>query len=465
MKTRWTAFLYVYGLLFLLQPAVEPPASACLLAERLRVMMPQATEEEINALAHGGMVKKIIPYELTESHPCKGGMADIFPCEFVDLVGFLRLEDIGGGDGNDIWGWTDPDTGQEYAIIGRTNGTSFVDVSDPTQPIFLGELPTHNGETSDWRDMKVYQNHVFIVADRVPTHGMQVFDLTQLRNVAEPPATFEPTTRFTGFNSAHNIAINEDSGFAYAVGGDTCTGGPHMVDIRDPANPQDAGCFSSDGYTHDLQCVNYDGPDTEHNGKEICFAANEDTITIIDVTDKSAPVMLSRTDSITPGTQGYTHQGWLTEDKRYFVHDDELDELSSGHNTRTYVWDMLDIDNPVQTGYTDAEGEQRSVDHNQYIKGQHTYQANYTRGLRILELTDPASGTLTEVAYFDSFPDETFEPFSGAWSTYPYFDSGIVLVSDINRGLFIVRPRFEEARVFRDGFESGSTDAWTETTP
>ena len=190
---------------------------------------------------------------------CSGGMAGTYPCSNVDLMSFLALADIGGGDANDIWGWTDSSTGKEYAIMGRTNGTSFVDISDPVNPIYLGNLPPPAGE-ADERDIKVYADHAFIVTEANDS-GMQVFDLTQLRAVASPPATFSETARYSGFSNAHNLAVNEDSGFAYAVGTNTCGGGLHMIDIQTPTNRTSAGCFSDDGYTHDAQCVNYDGPD------------------------------------------------------------------------------------------------------------------------------------------------------------------------------------------------------------
>jgi choice-of-anchor B domain-containing protein len=374
-------------------------------------------------------------------------MADIFQCENVDLVGFLTLAQIGGGSGNDLWGWTDPVTGHEYALVGRSNGLAFVDVSNPTFPVYVGNLPTHTNN-SVWRDVKVYADHAFIVSDNNPGHGMQVFNLNQLRDVASPPVTFSNTAHYPGFGEAHNIVINEDSGFAYAVGSETCSGGLHMVDISTPASPVGAGCFSSDGYTHDAQCVIYSGPDAEHQGKEICFNSNEDTVTIVDVTNKGNPLQLSRTPY---ANSGYVHQGWLTEDQQYFIQDDEFDEIDNGHNTRTYTWDVSDLDAPVLTGHWDAGG--KSIDHNQYVRGGYTYQANYRRGLRILELIAPETGTMSEYAYFDTYPSNDGNGFSGAWSVYPFFASGLVIVSDISRGLFILQPHFP-GPMFEDDFET-----------
>lgn len=421
-------------------------ASACLIEERLRVVAPHLTEQEVMALAHGSMEIEVIPYAFGGPSGCVSGVADIFPCHNVDLAGFLALAEIGGGSGNDLWGWTDPVDGREYALIGRSNGLAFVDLSNPGAPVYVGNLPSHTGASSIWRDVKVYANHAFIVSDANPGHGMQVFDLNQLRAVATPPVTFSNTAHYAGFGSSHNIVINEDSGFAYAVGSDTCSGGLHMIDITTPASPGGAGCFASDGYTHDAQCVIYAGPDGEHQGREICFNSNEDTVTIVDVTDKLNPVQLSRTPY---DGSGYTHQGWLTDDQRYFVHDDEFDEIGSGHNTRTYTWDVSDLDAPVLAGHWDAAGP--SIDHNQYVKDGFTYQANYQRGLRILELVEPETGTLHEAAFFDTYPSGDGNDFSGAWSVYPFFESGLVIVSDISRGLFILTPQLPVR--FRSGFE------------
>ena len=367
---------------------------------------------------------------------CTEGSAGVNLCDNVDLMSYLAMNDIGGGIGNDIWGWQDPLTGKEYAIVGRSTGTAFVDISDPVRPTYLGNLPAPSW-LSQWRDMKVYRDHAFIVTESSRS-GMQVFDLTQLRTVTSPPLTFSETAHYTGFSDAHNIAINVDSGFAYAVGTNTCDGGLHMINIQNPANPTSAGCFSDDGYTHDTQCVNYLGPDPDHQGAEICFNSNEDTLTIVDVTDKARPVMLSRT-----GYRGsrYTHQGWLTEDHAYFVLGDELDEPRFyNKGTRTYLLDVSDLESPTLVG-THVSTATTAVDHNQYVNGKYTYQANYEAGLRILDVTDIANGNLTEVAFFDMLPDtESYRSFDGAWGNYPFFDSGIVIVSVRRHGLFVLRP-------------------------
>ncbi|HEX8174173.1 MAG TPA: choice-of-anchor B family protein [Pyrinomonadaceae bacterium] len=368
--------------------------------------------------------------------PCIGGKAGTFPCRNIDLASFLPLADIGGGTVNDVWGWTDPLTDKEYALVGRSNGTGFVDISNPEHPVYLGSLPTHSVD-SIWRGIKVYANHAFIISE-AEGHGMQVFDLTRLRNVVSAPVTFTEDAHYNLFSRAHTLAINESTGFAYAAGvrGSSCISGLHIVDVRNPKTPTYAGCSNQDGYTHETQCVSYRGPDAAYVGREICFSSNEDTLTIADVTNKNAPVQLSRT---TYEGVGYTHQGWLTEDQKHFLLDDELDEMHNGVNSTTYIWDVSDLDAPAMKGV--YKGQSKAIDHNLYIRGNRAYESNYRSGLRILDISDVGTASLSEVGFFDIFPVDDEPQFNGAWSNYPFFRSGIVIVGGIEQGLFVLRPR------------------------
>jgi choice-of-anchor B domain-containing protein len=182
-----------------------------------------------------------------------------------------------------------------------------------------------------------------------------------------------------------------------------------MIDIREPKDPKFAGCVSEDGYTHDTQCVNYSGPDARFSGREVCFSSNEDTVTLVDVTDKSAPVQLSRTGY---DTAAYTHQGWLTPDQRYFIVDDELDEQEQGGQTKTYVFDVVRLDAPSLVGV--YHGKAESIDHNQYTVRNRSFQANYRSGLRILDTSRVSEGALAEVGFFDVYPPDDAAEFNGA---------------------------------------------------
>jgi len=381
------------------------------------------------------------PKELAASAamPCVGGMAGEYPCDNVDLMAFVPLATLGAptSDGNDIWGYTDPVSNREYAIAGTESGTSFVDVTDPTKPCVLGFLRTKT-RVSLWRDIKVFQGYAFIVSEAL-SHGMQIYDLKQLRGMACPSAgvpIFTETAHYNQFGSAHNLVINEDSGFAYAVGSTTCSGGLHVVDIRNPTKPLYAGCFSQDGYVHDAQCINYKGPDPNFVGKEVCFCYNEDALTIVDVSTKSAMKLISKMSY--QGYQ-YTHQGWLLPNNKYLMLNDELDEMyNSNHHTRTMLWDVQDLPNPfLRNSFYSTE---TVIDHNLYTLNNRAYLANYCGGLRIYDTSNAASGgALSEIAYFDVAPQCSDTEFFGSWSSYPYFPSGTIVVMSIERGMFVLK--------------------------
>lgn len=380
-----------------------------------------------------------------------GRVARFFACQNVELLSFLPISDIGGEEGirlNDTWGWHDEETGREVVLVGRTNGVAFVDITDPNHPVYLGQvLKTEGSPDAAWRDFKVFRDHAFIVADASGRHGMQVFNLRRLDQFAGEPITFEPDLTYDRIHSAHNIGLNEDTGTLFIVGasqgGETCGGGLHMVDANDPMNPTFLGCFADPrtgrtgtGYSHDVQCVTYHGPDERYTGREICMGSNETHLSVADVTDKANPVAVSIASY--PNV-GYVHQGWFDEEHRYFYMQDEL-ALMQGliDHTRTVIFDVSDLEDPQVVG--EFFFDTRAVSHNLYIRGELMFEANYSSGLRIVDISDRENPV--EVGWIDTAPTHAAEPmFEGAWSTYPYFRNGVVSVSSIGEGLFLVRFR------------------------
>mgnify|MGYP005990997481 CR=1 FL=1 len=366
--------------------------------------------------------------------PCSSGMAGDYPCKDYDLMSIVSLGDMSTTFVNDSWGWTDPTNNKEYAIIGLNNGTAFVDITDALNPKYLGKLPTAT-LNSTWRDVKVHKDHAYIVSEAAG-HGMQVFDLKRLRTVTTAQ-TFTADKHFTGFGSAHNIVINENSDYAYPVGtskSGTYKGGPLFINISDPKNPVSEGGWGTDNYSHDAQVITYTGPDTRYTNKEILIGSNENEVVVVDITDKSKPETISK---ISYANVGYTHQGWFTEDQKYFILGDELDEQNFGMKTRSIIFDFTNLKTPkehfVYLGPTDA------IDHNGYVKGDTFYLANYTAGVRFIDISNIGTKSITETGYFDTYPESNTASFNGVWSVYPYFASGNIVISDSNRGLFVVR--------------------------
>lgn len=396
---------------------------------------------------------------------CIDGFAKIpgtdyeYSCLNYDLMGRITLEEMDAEAGNDCWGWTDSTTGREYAIMGVNNGTSFIDITDSTSPIYLGKLPTATVDSS-WRDIKVYNDHVYIVSE-AGDHGLQVFNLASLRGI-DSEQVFSADYTDKSFGQAHNIAINEDSGYAYIAG--ARTKGIYALNLSNPLAPKLELEGSQFGYSHDAQIVNYKGPDQDHFGKEIYIGSNENKVDIVDVTDKSEPKLIS---TFLYDHQ-YTHQAWLTDDHKYALLGDELDEVDSNYElkadakTRTVIIDLSDLDKPEL--HHDYEAETKAIDHNGYVKGTEFFLASYTAGLRVLDILNIDQKSISEIGFFNTFIDHNdsglpnsttvksqdpdgdhsgkkgnSEAFNGAWSVYPFFKSENIIISDINSGLFIVK--------------------------
>ncbi len=415
-----------------------------------------------------------VPMEAMSDIRCTGGTAGIFPCHKVDLASFLPLPDIESTFVNDIWGWEDPVTGMQVAIVGSFEGTAFIDVTVGTAPVYLGTLASSTpGDSGNiWGDIRVYGNTAYIVAEAIDLgsfdpeagtldgFGIQVVDLTQFRG-ATGPSDVALATHLDDVTQSHNVSLNEDTGRLYVVGSmfgldNACsvpnpgfpvqngTGGAIIYDVAtDPLNPTLVGCLNDDGYIHDVQCVVYAGPDADYQGREICIGSNEDTVTIYDATDPAAPTIVARLDYQPVGTDPgdfYTHQGWLSEDQSYFFLSDEVDELSGVVSERTtYIWDFTDLDDARVIG-RHSDGN-TSIDHNMFVSNGLLYQSNYTSGLWIYDTWKADKGRLTMRGYFDVFPSDDRTDFFGTWGNYPYFGDGKVVVTSSDEGVFVLQSR------------------------
>jgi choice-of-anchor B domain-containing protein len=383
------------------------------------------------------LLLSIFAINLSIAQVCTGGFAGIYPCNNIDLKTHLNFSQIGGTNmvtrGSGCWGWTDPLNGKEYAIMGCSTHTAFVDITNPSAPVYKGKVLAHNNTSSVWREISVINNHALIVSETAG-HGMQIFDLTRLRTVTTPQ-TFIADARYTGFGNCHTVSSNPATGYAYCDGTNLVSGGPQILNMQNPVAPILEGTYDGEGYTHDAQIVVYNGPDPDYQGREIFMGANDTKVSIIDVTDKAIPYTIS---NFFYDNNSYAHQGWFTPDQKYWILSDELDELNFGFNGRSIIIDMTDLDNPVLKG--EYYGTTPAIDHNGYIIGNDFFLANYTAGLRIINTGSiETTNTMNEIAFFDTYPSTNAAQFNGVWNTYPFFASGSIIMSDINTGLYIVK--------------------------
>lgn len=362
------------------------------------------------------------------------------------------------------------DDGREFGLVGQGDGTAFIEITADGDILYLGRLPQQS-LMSRWREIRTYK-HYAVIGSEAYGHGIQIFDLRKLLELdPENPTNFSTVRDLTGHyrglpvGRTHNVNVNEELDYMVAIGAqprnDTCRSGMIYIDLTDPSNPTSSGCASADGYTHDSECLVYHGPDTRYEGRDICYAYNEDTLTIWDATDKEG-LNASKIISITSYEGAtYTHQGAVLDRdwQEFIVLDDEIDEKNKSGIAGegfpiTYIFDIRDLENPKQTGIWTAN--HYGIDHNQYVFDGLAYQSNYGGGLRVLDISsipdDPTGGGIEEVAFFDVYPEDDHNEnggtmdYVGTWSHYAGYPSGHIMVSTIERGVFIVKMNQFEKR-------------------
>ena len=384
---------------------------------------------------------------------CTNGVAGQFACSNIDLIAHIPLNELGGNtQGNDIWGHYDLNDGREYALMGLRNGTAVVDITTPDDPQVISRIP---GQDTTWRDIKVLQqfsasegvwkSYAYVTADNASV-GLQIIDLNEL------PVRATLASTDTTDISAHNIYLSNvdySTGvplpglqpFLHLAGSNRNGGSFNTFALTNPIDPEPVYRNASNAranYSHDVasmavfderkdsQCTN------ASDYCEILFDFNENDVRLWDKTNNQAPVELSRTSY---PLASYVHSGWWSEDKLVMSVHDELDEQSYGINTTLRFFDISDFTQPVLLStYT---GPTRAIDHNGFVRGNRYYMSNYERGLTVLDISNPA--TPTDAGFFDTYPVSNLPAFNGAWGTYPFLPSGLILVSDINSGLYVVR--------------------------
>ncbi|SMQ51851.1 unnamed protein product [Zymoseptoria tritici ST99CH_3D7] len=396
----------------------------------------------------------------------KGNPMQTFRCNNMDLYDFINHYDMAGGEadprypnrrGSSVWGWVGP-RGRQIALIGQHTGTAFVEINDKGKMTYLGRLPANDPLGSSWREIRVL-NNLAIIGSEAVGHNVQIFDMNKVAAIdPKRPVTFSRDDVESIFDDlpigrAHNIVIDWDNEYAIAVGAQprnqTCQAGLEYINLDDPRNPFKPGCAASDGYTHDAQCVTYNGPDTRYKGSNICVAYNEDSITVWDSTDQADSKMIGKLEY--PGAT-YSHQGWWTERNwhQFVLLNDELDEtrgvgLAADGVPITHIIDLTDLENPVHTGVF-KNTDHKAIDHNLYIEDGLMYQSNYGAGVWVTDVRSiskhPDGSRVRKIAFFDMHPEDDAVggsvEFVGSWGNFQ-FPSGFIVANTFERGAYVLR--------------------------
>ncbi len=341
----------------------------------------------------------------------------------INLAAWLPLGDFPGSNtrGSDIWGYVAP-SGREYAIIGFDLGTGFVEITDPINPEIVGYIASPG---TLWKEITTIDQVAYIVADDIG-EGMQVVDLSAIDSGV---VTLVDTITDNGLATVHTIRGNEASEWIYLNGSNLGGGGLLPYNASNPLDPTPGPSIWTTSYVHDAVITTYTaGP---YAGREIAFICGGfNGLYIVDVTNKAAMSTLSHL--MYPNVT-YCHYGWLSDDKKHFFIGDEIDELAGAVTTSTtYVIDVQNLSLPLfVTSFTNGN---TAIDHNPVGIGSYFLTANYRSGLRIFDWSN--LGAVQEVAWFDTYPADDEPEFNGAWGVHR-MPSGVVLVSDMERGLFV----------------------------
>jgi choice-of-anchor B domain-containing protein len=333
----------------------------------------------------------------------------------IDFLGQLTFP--GHGDVSDIWGHVDT-SGNEYALVGLQNGTSIVDITIPTSPV---EVFFSAGAFSTWRDLKVWNNHAYIVNEEA--NGLKIIDMSNLPGAINNTGVYQFTGVTYPFTQAHDLYIDEN-GFAYIMGSDNGAGGAIILDLKnDPKLPQEVGRYDQ-YYIHDGMVRG----DTLWAGciKDGFFAA-------IDVSVKSNPITMAKHN--TPNN--FTHNVWPSNDGQTVFTTDEKSDAYIG------AYDVSDLTNINELDRVQSSPGELVIPHNVFVLGNYLVTSYYTDGVTIHDASNPSN--IVEVGNYDTSPAFSGDGFNGCWGVYPYLPSGLIIASDIENGLFVLGPTYSPA--------------------
>lgn len=314
---------------------------------------------------------------------------------------------------SNIWGWNNGST--YIAIVGNVPGTTFFDVTDPSNPVQVGFI---DGPDSSWREIKTYKNYAYIVTEGSgPGEGLQIVDLTN------PLAPTLVNTYAVNFNTAHTLFIDEVVGRAY-INGTNLNGnasGMRILDLEpNPTQPVEVGVWTP-RYVHD----NYVGNNRAFLS-EIYDGLQE-------VYDASNPANLTPIASWTT-PNAFTHNCWANRDQTILVTTDETT------NPPGFLA-VYDISNLASGAALLGRyvGEAGATVHNAYFDDQgdtRVAASYYGAGGHLIDLRRPQMPV--RLGSYDTYPSGT-NGFVGAWGIYPFDPRGYLYVSDIQTGFYLLR--------------------------
>jgi choice-of-anchor B domain-containing protein len=338
------------------------------------------------------------------------GQADL---SFVSQTDYVALHNTGL---NDVWGYVD-EQGNEYAIVGTEDGTSIMNVTDPSSPFEVFWLA---GENSTWRDPSVYGDYAYISTEA--EEGLTIINMSPL-----PESNVLIANLFTGdeslsWQSAHNCHVDEN-GLLYVFGANYGEGGVLIYDVSSmPMNPTFVGAFDN-WYVHDGVAF----------GDTLYLAhVNDGFLSIVDISDPSSPQLMGTKTTV----DSFTHNIWPSDDRQVVYTTDEVPDAFVAS------YDISDVNNIIELDRVQSSPGENVIPHNTFVLNDYLVTSYYADGITIHDAKYP--NNLIELVTYDTYPEQT-PTYDGSWGVYPFLPSGNILASDRTEGLFVLQPEYQRA--------------------
>ena len=401
-----------------------------------------------------------------------------------DAVGLEPLAELAlPGFNADIW------SHRGYAYIGTwgqassyparcpATGVRIIDLNDPANPVLIGAVATIEGTSQEdvevirvdtpsfSGDLLVTGIQACVRSSDAP-RGLDIWDVTDPHNPvhlsswASGPSGAPSGSGAQGGHELHLFTRGErvyaSVAVPYAESYEQ-QGDFRLVDLTDPRNPTqvsdwgatlDGGIRAAPGQTFFGHSVALNAAGT------MAIVSYWDAGAIfLDISDPARPQFVGRTPYPTGGA---THSSWLFGDEALMLTADEYSSPRGGRWGGLRIWDVDDPRNPAQLAEfltpNAASGRpggafQYTI-HNPIVRGTVAYLSWYSDGVRVVDVADPRNpreiGSYVPPAVADPFGYHPTAPM--VWGVVSEGD--LVLLSDINAGLYVLRNPFSGPNCF-----------------
>jgi choice-of-anchor B domain-containing protein len=305
---------------------------------------------------------------------------------------------------------------REYAIIGSTEGTHIIQITDPGQADEIHFLPAaYAGSGVTHRDYHVKDDLLYAVCDQGAS-TLQIFDLSGL-----PGAV---STVYDGddvFQRAHNVFVDAENDLLYACSAKRpgYTSPLLVLDVSSPEAPVEVA---------DLASILPGCHDIFVEADTAWVNATSNGTMVFDMNDLGNPELIGWLDEYP--FAGTNHSGWWLSEDEIYVFADET------HGSPLKVTDVSDLTDMQVVGFLDSETADNNIAHNLMIVDQHVFISYYHDGLQVFDISNPAAPS--RIAWYDTFEPDYHSGYAGAWGVHAGLPSGKILISDVQSGLFVL---------------------------